>query len=67
MSKPQSKRSKPSRVLGARSFAAISAVEGLKLSPSSRARLKRMAMDDLPHDERREAILQMWRTTPPRG
>lgn len=67
MSTSPAKRSKPSRVLGARTFAAITAVEGLKLSPASRARLNRMAAEGLSRDERRKAILQAWSGKSPRG
>jgi hypothetical protein len=67
MSTSRSKRPKPSRVLGARAFAAITAVEGLELSPASRARLNRMAAEGLPREERRKAILRTWRSARPRG
>lgn len=67
MSTSPTKRSKPSRVLGARAFAAITAVEGLQLSPNSRARLSRMADDGLSRDKQREAILQVWRDKSARG
>lgn len=67
MSTSPTKRPKPTRVLGARTFAAISAVEGLHLSPTSRARLNRMAAEGLPRDERRKALLREWRGKSPRG
>ncbi len=67
MSTSPTKRPKPSRVLGTRAFAAITAVEGLQLSPASQARLSRMAAEGLSRDKRREAILQAWRGKSPRG
>lgn len=67
MSTSPTRRPKPARVLGARTFAAISAVEGLKLSQSSRTRLDRLAAEGLSRDERREAVLRTWRDKSPRG
>lgn len=67
MSTSPSKRPKPSRVLGRRAFAAITAVEGLELAPASRARLNRMAAEGLSRDERRDAVLRAWRGTRPHG
>ena len=62
MSKPRAMAAPASRVLGARAFAAMTAVEGLKLGPDSSARLSRMEAQKLPHDERRKAVLDAYRS-----
>jgi len=57
----------PSRLLGARAFAAITAVEGLELGPESRARLREMEQQGLGYDDRRKAVLKAYRKVRPRG
>ena len=50
-----------SRPLGLAAFEAMSAVEGLSLDGAGRARLKQLAVTDLPPAERREAIRRVHR------
>jgi hypothetical protein len=50
--------------LGLRAFAAISAVEGLKLSSSSRARLEALRATDLTPEQRRAEILKAYKSRP---
>jgi hypothetical protein len=61
MSKTRSKSDARSRVIGTRAFAAISAVEGLKLSRDSRARLDHLCSSGLGNDERRSAVRDAYR------
>jgi hypothetical protein len=49
-----------SRLLSAEAFAAISAVEGLRLSPAGRKRLEEAKAANLTPDERRTAILRAY-------
>ena len=51
-------------ILGEAAFAAISAVEGLKLSPTSKRRLAAPAKMPISEAERRAAILKHHRTRP---
>ena len=62
MSKARSKPDGGSRVIGSRAFAAISAVEGLKLSRDSRARLDRLRSSSLGDEERRSAVRDAYRS-----
>jgi len=62
MSKAQSGTNGASRVIGSKAFAAISAVEGLKLSRDSRARLDRLRSSSLGGDERRSAVREAYRS-----
>jgi hypothetical protein len=62
MSKIQSKPNGGSRIIGSRAFAAISAVEGLKLSCASRERLDRLRSSDLSGEERRSAVRNAYRS-----
>lgn len=49
--------------LGSRAFEAITAVEGLKLSPQSRQRLKALQQDKtLTPDQRRAAVIKAYAT-----
>lgn len=64
MSKARSKPDDGSRVIGSRAFAAISAVEGLKLSRDSRARLNRLRSSGLGGEERRSAVRDAYRSSP---
>lgn len=62
MSKASSKPVGRSRVLGSRAFAAISAVEGLKLSCESNARLDALRSSSLGGDERRSVVREAYRS-----
>ena len=48
------------RTLGRKALAAITAVEGLQLSPASRKRLKELKAANLSPEERRAAILRAY-------
>ncbi|HEY0131059.1 MAG TPA: hypothetical protein VGB57_06595 [Allosphingosinicella sp.] len=61
MSKASNKPVGRSRVLGSKAFAAISAVEGLKLSRDSSARLDTLRSSSLGGDERRSAVGEAYR------
>lgn len=56
--KPKSKV--PGRVLGSRTFAAITAVEGLRLGTASRKRLQGLKAGGLTPAERREEVLRAY-------
>lgn len=56
MSKAHGKSDAKSRVIGSRAFAAISAVEGLKLSGDSNARLDTLRSSTLGGEERRSVV-----------
>lgn len=61
MSQPVKKSAKPkSRVLGPKAFAAISAVEGLRLSTVSRRRLETLKATGLSAEERRAEVLRAY-------
>jgi hypothetical protein len=62
MSNASSKQHARSRVLGSRAFAAISAVEGLKLSRDSKARLDTLRSGTLGGEERRSAVRDAYRS-----
>ena len=47
-------------VLGQRTFAAITAVEGISLSPASRKRLADMKKRKLSHDEQRTEVIRAY-------
>jgi hypothetical protein len=53
---------KPAAVIGEKAFAAITAVEGLKLSDASSRRLQRLKSSGLSGDERRAEILRAYRS-----
>lgn len=53
---------KSSAVIGAKAFAAITAVEGLKLSEASRRRLQQLKSSGLSAEERRAQILRAYRS-----
>lgn len=57
--KPSGLRSK-TRILGERTFAAITAVEGIKLSKESKGRLTSLKRSGLSHDERRAEIIRAY-------
>jgi hypothetical protein len=48
-------------VIGTKAFAAITAVEGLKLSASSKARLSNLKAKGLNNDERRAEVIRAYR------
>jgi hypothetical protein len=48
-------------VIGTKAFAAITAVEGLKLSASSKSRLSGLKAKGLSNDERRTEIMRVYR------
>lgn len=48
-------------VIGSKAFAAISAVEGLKLSDDSKSRLSSLKANGLSNDERRAEIMRAYR------
>lgn len=50
-------------VIGSRAFAAMTAVEGLKLSGESRERLQKLQSSGLSAAERRAAVLKAYRST----
>jgi hypothetical protein len=62
MSKAHGKSNGTSRILGAKAFGAISAVEGLKLSHDSRARLDLLRRSGLGGEERRTAVKDAYRS-----
>ena len=59
---PSAKSSAPvrKRVLGAKAFAAITAVEGLRLSSTSRRRLDTLKASGLSTEERRAEVLRAY-------
>ncbi len=57
---PKAKSNIPGRVLGARTFAAITAVEGLRLGTASRKRLQALKAAGLTPAERREEVLRAY-------
>lgn len=68
MSTISTKRLTPAaRTLGAKSFAAISAVEGLKLSPDSKARIDALKASGQPAEERRAEIRRAYAGDPRKG
>jgi hypothetical protein len=56
---PKTRKPKP-RVLGAKAFAAITAVEDLRLSAVSRKRLQALKTSGLSPDERRAEVLRAY-------
>ena len=62
MSKRADKATKAagSRVLGGKAYAAIAAVEGLRLGPASKKRLATLKAGDLTPDQRRAAVLRAY-------
>lgn len=59
MSQP-ARPSKPKRTIGKKAFAAISAVEGLRLNKVSRERLKALEASGLSLEERRAEVLRAY-------
>jgi hypothetical protein len=55
------------RILGTQAYAAISAVEGLRLSPAGTERLKTIAQSALSQDEKRQHIVQAYSGRKKRG
>lgn len=51
------------RILGDRTFAAITAVEGIRLSRESKKRLATLKRERLSHDERRAEIIRAYSET----
>ncbi len=64
MAKSPKSAPKSARVLGARAFAAITAVEGLRLSASSRGRLQALKASGLSSEERRKEVLRAYTSRP---
>lgn len=64
MSKSAKAHMKKPQVLGAKAFAAITAVEGLRLSASSRGRLEALKASGLSSEERRKEVLRAYTTRP---
>jgi len=62
MSKGRGRTDAKSRVIGSKAFAAISAVEGLKLSGDSDARLTALRSRSIGGDERRAAVWDAYRS-----
>jgi len=62
MSRAKGRTNGALRVIGAKAFAAISAVEGLKLGRDSRARLERLRSSGLGGEERRSAVRDAYRS-----
>lgn len=48
-------------VIGSKAFAAITAVEGLKLSTASKSRLSNLKAKGLNNDERRAEVIRAYR------
>ena len=61
------KASTTGHVLGARTFAAITAIEGVSLSTASRKRLTDMNKRKLSPDDQRTEVIQAYRGTKSRG
>lgn len=61
----KSSRAAAARTLGAKKFAAIAAVEGLRLSAASKKRLASLRASELTPDERRAEVLRAY--SPPKG
>lgn len=57
---PKSTSSRQSYVLGVRKFAAITAVEGLRLSPEGKKRLAATKADKLTPDQRRAEVIRAY-------
>ena len=55
------KKMPPTPCLTPKAFAAVAAVEGLRLGPASRKRLAKYDAAGLSMDERREAILEAYK------
>jgi hypothetical protein len=55
------KRQRSKSVIGTKAFAAITAVEGLKLSAASKTRLADLKAKGLNNDERRAEIIRAYR------
>lgn len=55
------------RILGARAYAAICAVEGMWLSPAGKERLKTIAQSALSQNEKRQHIVQAYSGRKKRG
>lgn len=55
------KRSAAMSALGTKAFAAITAVEGLKLNAESKARLSNLKAKGLNNDERRAEVIRAYR------
>lgn len=55
------------RILGDRTFAAISAVEGISLSPGSKKRLQAMKDRDLSTKQQRAEVIRAYRQAKLRG
>lgn len=62
MAKTRSTGTPKRSIIGRRAFAAMSAVEGLKLSAESRRRLQKLRAGGLSAAERRKAILNAYRS-----
>lgn len=56
------KKMRPTPCLTPQAFAAVAAVEGLRLSAASRKRLAKYEAAGLSMDERRQAILQAYKS-----
>lgn len=54
------------KILGGDTFAAISAVEGLSLTPESKHRLERLKNSSLSPDQRRAEVIRAYMTDNPR-
>ena len=59
-SKKMSRESATGRVIGAKAFAAITAVEGLKLSPAGKKRLAASKLRKLTHAQRRAEVVRAY-------
>jgi hypothetical protein len=57
---PRTAAKPPSTVLGLKAFAAITAVEGLKLSPAGRQRVERLTRGALTPEQRRAKVLRAY-------
>lgn len=51
---------KMARVLGAKKYAAMAAIEGLHLGTTSKKRLAKLLASDLPPDQRRAEVLRAY-------
>lgn len=57
------KRSAAKSALGAKAFAAITAVEGLRLSSTSKNRLDRQKKQGMSNEQRRQDVLRAYRAS----
>lgn len=67
MNRGKKQSTTPTRVIGSKAFAAISAVEGLRLSASATQRFKSMDERGLSPDQRRAEVIRAYMESKKRG